>query len=96
MFLHVTELTYVEQYRLRLTFNNGVTKVVDLQHELDGEIFAPLVSLPFFRQVYLNKETGTIEWPNGADFAPEFLFEIGEAVVPSSVHAPAHALVAVG
>ena len=77
MFLHVTYLCYLDKYRLHLTFNNQRVKIVDLQNEIEGEIFEPLVELPFFRQVYLNDETGTIEWPNGADFAPEFLFEIG-------------------
>ncbi len=77
MFLHVTKLSYLDEYRLNLTFNNNVVKIVDLCHELDGEIFAPLTDIAFFRQVYLNEETGTIEWPNGADFAPEFLFDIG-------------------
>jgi len=33
-----------------------------------------------FKQVRVNNETGTIEWPNGADFAPEFLFESGTTV----------------
>jgi len=82
MFLHVMGLNYLDKYRLSLTFNNHVVKIVDLQNELEGEIFEPLVELPFFRQVYLNDETGTIEWPNGADFAPEFLFEIGEEMPP--------------
>lgn len=80
MFLHVTKLSYLDDYRLKLAFNNSVVKIVDLYHELDGEIFEPLTDVVFFRQVYLNEETGTIEWPNGADFAPEFLFEIGEDV----------------
>lgn len=34
----------------------------------------------FFEQVRVNEETGTVEWPNGADFAPEFLYEIGKEV----------------
>ncbi len=85
MFLHVTRLCYLDKYRLRLTFNNQVVKIVDLQNELAGEIFEPLVALPFFGQVYLNDETGTIEWPNGADFAPKFLFEIGNEVIEHNV-----------
>lgn len=76
--VHVTEVNYLEKYELHLTFNNGFQRVVDLQNELDGEIFEPLADLIFFQQVYLNDETGTIEWPNGADFAPEFLFEIAK------------------
>ena len=85
MFLHVTCLRYLDKYRLRLTFNNQVVKIVDLQNELEGKIFEPLAEISCFRQVYLNDETGTIEWPNGADFAPKFLFEIGNEVIEHNV-----------
>jgi hypothetical protein len=78
--LHVEEVIHLENYKLRLKFNHGITKDVDLEQELIGEVFSPLRDLDRFRQVYVNPETKTIEWPNGADFAPEFLFEIGALV----------------
>ena len=78
MFLHVTSVTYLEGYKLRLIFNDDVAKDVDLQDELYGEVFEPLRDTEFFRQVTVNSDTNTIEWPNGADFAPEFLYEIGQ------------------
>jgi len=80
MFLHVVSVSYLEDYRLRLEFSDGLVKDVDLKGELYGEVFEPLKDKDFFRQVALNLEIGTIEWPNGADFAPEFLYEVGEDV----------------
>ncbi len=80
MFLHVTKLEYLEAYKLRLTFSNQIIQEVDLAQELYGEIFEPLRDLTQFQQVFLNPETNTIEWPNGADFAPEFLYGLGETI----------------
>lgn len=80
MFLHVTRVRYVDLYKLEITFDDGGVKEVDLSEELRGEVFEPLTDLDLFRQVYVNEETNTIEWPNGADFAPEFLHEIGQEV----------------
>lgn len=77
MFLHVTKVTYLKDYQLRLVFNDGKVKNLDLKTELYGEVFEPLHAIELFRQVYVNPDTGTIEWPNGADFAPEFLYEAG-------------------
>ncbi len=73
MFLHVTEVAYLKKYQLRLTFDNDITKDVDLKDELYGEIFEPLKDVEFFKQVAINPDTNTIEWPNGADFDPETL-----------------------
>ena len=38
----VTDVTYIVDYKLQLTFNNGISAVVDLEGELYGEIFEPL------------------------------------------------------
>ena len=73
MFLHVTAVEYIGDYRLRLKFNDGAGGIVDLEPELYGEVFEPLRDKELFRQVYLTGRT--IEWPNGADLAPEFLYE---------------------
>ena len=104
MFLHVTGVSYIEAYRLRVEFSDGVIKEVNLSGELYcdkltdhiivadvikevnlsgelyGEVFEPLKDVTFFQQVSVNEETNTIEWPNGADFAPEFLYETGTEV----------------
>jgi hypothetical protein len=80
MFLHVTEVHLTKAYDLRVTFSDGVVKEVDLAGELHGEVFEPLKDLEVFKKVRVNTETNTIEWPNGADFAPEFLYEIGREI----------------
>jgi uncharacterized protein DUF2442 len=80
MFLHVKRATHLKDYMLRIEFTDGALKDVDLQGELYGEIFEPLRDPRIFEQVKANEETGTVEWPNGADFAPEFLYEIGKEV----------------
>jgi hypothetical protein len=80
MFLHVNSVRYLRDYELQLEFSNGTVKIVNLENELYGEVFEPLRDLALFRAVAVNPESGTIEWPNGADLAPEFLFEIGRDV----------------
>ena len=75
--LHVVKVNWLREYSLRIEFDDGVIKDVDLAEELWGEVFEPLKDPQFFQRVAVNPETGTIEWPNGADFAPEFLKEKG-------------------
>jgi hypothetical protein len=80
MFLHVVRATPLRDYLLRLEFDDGAVRDVDLSGELHGEVFEPLRDRAFFAQVMVNPETGTVEWPNGADFAPEFLSGLGREV----------------
>ena len=91
MFLHVTHAEYDAEYKLRLTFNNGAKGIVDLKAELYGEIFEPLKDVDLFRQVYVTSLT--IEWPNGADFAPEFLLALVQSAraADPSISTPAFA-----
>ncbi len=71
--LHVDAVTVLPGFRLRLRFNDGVDGVADLTMELDGPMFAPLRDTEYFALAYVDAELRTVAWPNGADFAPEFL-----------------------
>ena len=75
--LRITDVDYIKDYELLLTFSDGQKKKVDLQPYLTGEVFGELLDLEKFIQYGLT--TYTIEWANGADLAPEFLYEIGTA-----------------
>ena len=75
--LKVVDVDYVKDYTLRLMFNDGVVKIVDLKPYLQGEVFGELLDKGKFVQYGLTPVTS--EWANGADLAPEFLYEIGEA-----------------
>ncbi len=75
MFLHVKEAKYLHDYVIWLRFNDGAEGEVDLQNELDGEMFAPLTDKRAFRRFRVDPELETIVWENGADLAPEYLYE---------------------
>ena len=76
MFLEVSDAKYLGDYKINLIFNNGESKMVDLSDKLIGKIFEPLKDKNYF-QLFTIKYN-TIEWSNGADFAPEYLYEIGK------------------
>ena len=75
MFLEVSNAEYLDNYRIKLTFNNGEIKTVDLQNELNGNVYKPLYQLDYFKSFCVRYNT--IEWSNGADYAPEYLYSIG-------------------
>ena len=58
-------------------FNNGEVRIANLLGSLKGEIFEPLKDIEFFKQ--FSVKFNTVEWQNGADFAPEYLYEISKA-----------------
>ncbi len=76
----VKDASYVEGYKLRIHFENDEIKLVDLSAHLDGGIFEPLKDISYFKSFEVNRDIDTVVWPNEADFSPDFLYEIGEAV----------------
>ena len=74
--LKIDHVHHVRDHVLHLRFNNGTEGEVDLMEELTGPIFVPLRDVNVFRQVFLHPETRTVAWPNGADFAAEFLLSL--------------------
>jgi len=75
MIPQVIEAEYIRDYVIHVRFADGAEGDIDLENELDGEVFEPLKDLAYFRTFEVHPELHTITWPNGADFAPEFLYE---------------------
>ena len=71
--LRVEAVQLVGPHELKLRFNDGATRRVDLLPVLNGPIFLPLRDTELFSRVVLDPVAGTVVWPNGADFAPEYL-----------------------
>lgn len=74
MFLHVTQADHIAGYRVRISFNNGTTADIDLSDSLEGPIFESLRDVEFFKTFSIVGHT--LAWPNGADFAPEYLYSL--------------------
>ncbi len=67
-------------YVLRVPFADGLVRQIDLEGELRGEIFEPLKDPTYFAKASLDPRLGVVTWPNGADFAPEFLYRAGRVI----------------
>jgi hypothetical protein len=77
-YFHVTKVTRRKDYRLLLEFDDGAAREIDFEPMLIGPLFGQLRDLRLFEQVQVNRDTGTIEWPNGADFSPVILHSWAE------------------
>jgi len=69
----VVEARYAGGHSVWLRFRDGSAGEVDLSEYLVGPVFEPLRDVAYFRSFRVHPELLTLVWPNGADFAPEFL-----------------------
>lgn len=90
MVLRILEAEVCGRHSLRLLFNNGVCKRVNLLVLLDGPVFEPLRDPECFARVALDPIAGTVVWPNEADFAPEALYELEVEEEPEDEQAEPH------
>ena len=84
----VTEVEVRPPFGLRVRFDDGVVREVDLESEVWGPIFKPLKDPAAFAQARVDDEFGTVVWPNGADLDPLVLhgdFEPAERPAAKSV-----------
>jgi hypothetical protein len=80
--IRVIDVEYIQDYTMRLEFNDGTKKVIDFFPLLNGQLFEPLKDKNKFVQFALT--SWTIEWYNGADMAPEFLYNRQDTVLKPS------------
>ncbi len=71
--LRIEAARLVGPHELLLRFNDGAERRIDLLPVLTGSVFLPLRDPEFFSRVSLDPVAGTVVWPNGADFAPDYL-----------------------
>ena len=62
-------------YTLRLRFDDGLSRTIDFEPILAGELFGPLRDPKVFAQAKLDSEVHTLVWPSGADFDPATLHD---------------------
>ncbi len=74
MFKHVIKAKYIKDYRVWVEFNDGKKGEIDLASKIWGEVFEPLKDLHYFKNFKISGHT--LSWKNGADLAPESLYEL--------------------
>ena len=74
--LRIEAARFAGPHELLLHFNDGAERRVDLLPVLTGLVFLPLRDPEFFSRVTLDPVAGTVVWPNGADFAPDYLRQL--------------------
>ena len=76
MLPRIKSVRYIQDYRLELTFSDGVRAEIDFRTKIVGRggMFTPLEDVGFFRQVRVDPEAGTLVWPNDVDLDPDVLY----------------------
>ncbi|MSQ85092.1 MAG: DUF2442 domain-containing protein [Myxococcales bacterium] len=66
----ITTATIAGPSTLALSFNDGTHQTIDLSPVLRGGLYRKLRNPRYFAKVALDPDSGTVVWPNGADFDP--------------------------
>ena len=75
MILNIVEADYINDFKVKVLFNDGLEKIVDLKeyiHSKKHPFFQPLKKIEEFKKFHVHR---TLIWDNGADIAPEYLHD---------------------
>ena len=81
----VTSFEMAGKYRLKVLFDDGVSRTIDFLPILAGPLYGALRDQGLFAKVRIDPEIHTLVWPNGADFDPETLHDWPDNVKEFSV-----------
>lgn len=70
----IVEVEVLPPHGLRVVFDDGAVRELDLSNRLDGPVFEPLRDPTEFARVTVDNETGTVAWPTGADLDPIVIY----------------------
>ena len=71
----VTAFEQTAPYTLSIRFEDGVSRTINFEPILHGELFGPLRDPKEFARVRIDREVHTLVWPSGADFDPAILHD---------------------
>lgn len=75
--LKVASFEIIENYKVRIAFDNGEKRTFDFKTLLNKPAFLPLNDMGVFKSV--NVKHGIPIWNNGSiDISPEYLYKAGE------------------
>lgn len=79
MMIRIKNVEYLSEYKLKVLFSDGKTKLIDFKNWINegGAYILKLQNIEYFKKVQIDEFNYTICWPNGADFSPDVLYEIG-------------------
>ena len=71
----ITAASLAGPMTLDLSFDDGTRQIVDLALALRGGLYRKLRDPNFFAKFAVDPDSGTVVWPNGADFDPALLHD---------------------
>lgn len=76
MFPRVSGVHHINNYELEISFSDGTVANLDFRNRIVGRggVFQSLENIKFFAEVAVDREAGTLVWPNGVDFCPDVLY----------------------
>lgn len=69
-FPNLTSLSAIERFKLKLSYEDGTSGVLDVAHLANNESFQFWNEGEAFFQVYIESETGAIAWNEMMDICP--------------------------
>ena len=77
MYHDVVDIQCLDDFKLRLTFDDGKSGILDCKPLIaKGGVFSELSDIEVFNKAGINKELGVVTWNNTIDIAPETAYSL--------------------
>jgi hypothetical protein len=72
----ITSVEPMQDFHLKIIYENGETKLFDVKPYIQGTYYSELAKENYFKQVRVISDGWTVGWPNEQDMAPDDMYEL--------------------